>query len=143
MIRLSPSLTLVTLLVVGCAVGTAPLPSGNGGSAPPEGDNPADESADTLVPGKNDGTRDAAAETESEPTDAGAKTDAKAVTDAKTDTNPPAAQDPCPGFAVPNDSSGACTACQTAGQPCQANGCYNGYYCELSTDKCRQKPSGC
>jgi hypothetical protein len=35
-----------------------------------------------------------------------------------------------------------CTACQTAGKTCQPNGCYNGYYCNTSTNGCHS-PSSC
>jgi hypothetical protein len=42
----------------------------------------------------------------------------------------------------PNVNAG-CTACLTASQPqtCQANGCYNGYYCNTITNKCYSSPS--
>ena len=47
----------------------------------------------------------------------------------------------CPGYAPP-DTASTCNAC--AGESdCTANGCYNGYYCKLSTSKCVAPPSGC
>jgi len=47
----------------------------------------------------------------------------------------------CMGYAPPDVSAG-CTACKTP--PCQANGCYGGYWCETSKDSCHEDPpSGC
>jgi hypothetical protein len=47
----------------------------------------------------------------------------------------------CMGYAPP-DVSAACTGCKTP--PCQANGCYGGYWCEVSADSCHEDPpSGC
>ena len=47
----------------------------------------------------------------------------------------------CMGYAPPAMSA-SCTACKTP--PCQANGCYGGYWCEMSTSKCHSSPpSGC
>jgi hypothetical protein len=47
----------------------------------------------------------------------------------------------CKGYAPPTVSA-SCTACKTS--PCQANGCYGGYWCELATDGCKKDPpSGC
>lgn len=43
--------------------------------------------------------------------------------------------------ADPNTNA-LCTGCITAGQPCQANGCYGGYDCNTTTDKC-QAPGNC
>ena len=37
----------------------------------------------------------------------------------------------CKGYAPP-DVTAACTACKTP--PCQANGCYGGYWCEMSEE---------
>jgi hypothetical protein len=47
----------------------------------------------------------------------------------------------CPGYADPNTPAGC--SCNSALHACTANGCYNGYYCELSITKCVPKPSGC
>ena len=47
----------------------------------------------------------------------------------------------CPGYAPPTTPAG-CT-CNPAIHPCTANGCYSGYYCELSALKCVTKPAGC
>ena len=47
----------------------------------------------------------------------------------------------CMGYAPPTMSA-SCTACSSP--PCQANGCYGGYWCEMSTSKCHSSPpSGC
>jgi hypothetical protein len=52
--------------------------------------------------------------------------------------NPPAS---CPGYADPSTVAGC--YCNPAQHACTANGCYNGYYCELSLTKCVVKPAGC
>jgi hypothetical protein len=53
--------------------------------------------------------------------------------------------DPCPGYAPPTTKAGC--YCDPSEHTCQANGCYNGYYCELSSEvseeSCVKKPSGC
>jgi hypothetical protein len=61
------------------------------------------------------------------PSDGGATPDAA--------TPPPAdgGTSGCPDLRQPTEPA-ACTSCKT--QPCQANGCYNGYLCDVSTDKC-------
>jgi len=46
----------------------------------------------------------------------------------------------CSGYADPSTPA-TCHAC--SGSTCQANGCYGGYYCNLSTTKCVAKPSSC
>lgn len=80
--------------------------------------------------------------------DAGAKPAldaAKADATAKADTSAPPVVDsatPCPGYALPSETA-ACKACQSSSPTCQPNGCFNGYYCNLSSDKCAAKPSGC
>ncbi len=45
------------------------------------------------------------------------------------------------GTAVGPDVSACCTACTKAGKPCQANGCYNGYWCKTTTCGCESPPS--
>jgi hypothetical protein len=48
----------------------------------------------------------------------------------------------CTGYDPPG-APAPCNAC-TAGAPnCQANGCYGGFYCELSTNDCQRAPPGC
>jgi len=53
--------------------------------------------------------------------------------------------DPCPGYAPPTTKAGC--YCDSSEHTCQANGCYNGYYCELSSnvadESCVKKPAGC
>ncbi len=46
----------------------------------------------------------------------------------------------CPGLAGP-DEVAPCHACRTP--PCQANGCFNGYVCALSTSTCQPPGPGC
>ncbi len=46
----------------------------------------------------------------------------------------------CNGYADPNTPA-ACHACKVS--PCQANGCFGGYYCDLGQTRCVPKPSGC
>lgn len=47
----------------------------------------------------------------------------------------------CSGLAPPNTSA-SCNAC-TSQTSCQANGCYNGYWCNTATSKCRSAPTDC
>jgi hypothetical protein len=42
---------------------------------------------------------------------------------------------------VAPDTASSCTACMTSGETCQNNGCYNGYYCDTSTNKCYAQSS--
>lgn len=46
----------------------------------------------------------------------------------------------CDGFAGPATQAD-CHAC--AGAECQPNGCYGGWYCELASLRCVEKPPGC
>jgi hypothetical protein len=46
---------------------------------------------------------------------------------------------PCPGYAPPGTPAG----CTCSNASCDVNGCFNGYYCRLSDDKCKAKPAGC
>lgn len=47
----------------------------------------------------------------------------------------------CDQYIAP-DNAGACTSCH--GSSCQANGCYNGYWCHATVGKCvAAPPSGC
>lgn len=46
----------------------------------------------------------------------------------------------CSGLAGPNDT-GPCHACNT--RPCQPNGCFNGWVCELATSTCKAPVPGC
>ena len=67
-----------------------------------------------------------------------------------TPSNTPADQDSgssgggvdCSGYADPNTSA-ACHACTSSKPSCQPNGCYGGYYCDLSATKCVAPPNGC
>jgi hypothetical protein len=48
----------------------------------------------------------------------------------------------CPGYASP-DTSAKCVACKPSSHDCQPNGCYNGYYCELSRLDCTKRSEAC
>jgi hypothetical protein len=49
----------------------------------------------------------------------------------------------CKGYAPPSVTAG-CTCTATDQSECQANGCYNGYWCDTDTEKCHEDaPSGC
>ena len=70
---------------------------------------------------------------------------------------PPEASTPFDAGPTPNDAgsttcsstlaspttNASCTACQTGSHVCQSNGCYNGYWCNTSTDKCSAPPANC
>ncbi|HSQ67901.1 MAG TPA: cytochrome c [Polyangiaceae bacterium] len=55
-------------------------------------------------------------------------------------TDDGAAASSCAGYADPSTPA-SCHACKVA--PCQANGCFGGYYCELAESRCVPRPSGC
>ena len=48
----------------------------------------------------------------------------------------------CPGLADPSTTA-TCTSCTQYNQPCQANGCYGGWWCNTQTNKCQQPPATC
>lgn len=117
----------------GCALGVTPLAADDGGVST-AGDASAKGDASADAGKKSNATADAG--------DTDAETPAPTDTDAGTvdDDAGPAA---CPGYALPNDTA-SCHACgSTSTQTCQPNGCYGGYYCDLSTSKCGKKPAGC
>jgi hypothetical protein len=39
--------------------------------------------------------------------------------------------------------SASCSSCTASSSSCQANGCYGGWWCDSSTNKCRSAPSNC
>jgi len=39
--------------------------------------------------------------------------------------------------------SAGCSSCSSSSSSCQANGCYGGWYCDTSTDKCQSPPTSC
>jgi hypothetical protein len=63
-----------------------------------------------------------------------------ASTDGGSDSGASSSGGACAGYAKPTTIA-TCHSCGT--RPCQANGCYGSYYCELSSKKCVPKPSGC
>jgi hypothetical protein len=48
----------------------------------------------------------------------------------------------CSGYAAPNTPA-SCSSCSSSSSSCQPNGCYGGWYCDLSTKSCHEAPSGC
>ncbi|HEY1954486.1 MAG TPA: metallophosphoesterase [Polyangiaceae bacterium] len=48
----------------------------------------------------------------------------------------------CPGFADPTTSA-ACSSCKQGSSGCQPNGCFGGWWCNTSTDKCQSAPQNC
>lgn len=135
---LSLSIVLVAT-ALGCAVGVSPTgadgtestatdDAGKTGSLTPDGGGKSSE-AGSKISTSTDTDADTTAN------DAGGTTDdaSSAGADAAT---------ACPGYALPTESA-PCHACQQTSTTCQANGCYGGYYCNLSSQKCQTKPSGC
>ncbi|MGH7282096.1 MAG: metallophosphoesterase, partial [Polyangiaceae bacterium] len=48
----------------------------------------------------------------------------------------------CGSFVGPAETA-SCTSCSGSSSKCQANGCYGGWWCDTSTNKCQSSPSGC
>ncbi len=48
----------------------------------------------------------------------------------------------CGSLVGPNVSA-QCSSCSSSGQTCQANGCYGGWWCDTSTDRCQSPPTSC
>jgi hypothetical protein len=48
----------------------------------------------------------------------------------------------CPGWADPTTAA-ACSSCKQGSNGCQPNGCYGGWWCNTSTNKCQQAPQNC
>jgi hypothetical protein len=48
----------------------------------------------------------------------------------------------CGPLVGPNVSAG-CTSCTSSSSTCQPNGCYGGWYCNTSTNKCQSPPTNC
>jgi hypothetical protein len=57
----------------------------------------------------------------------------------ESDAGPPNA---CPGLADPSTTA-SCTSCTQYNQPCQANGCFGGWWCNVQTNKCQSPPQSC
>ena len=48
------------------------------------------------------------------------------------------------GSLVDPTTPASCTSCGTGKtHPCQANGCYGGWWCDMSTDRCQTPPTSC
>jgi len=48
----------------------------------------------------------------------------------------------CDGYADPSTPS-TCNSCKSSSSSCQPNGCYGGWYCDVTTSKCHAAPTGC
>jgi hypothetical protein len=48
----------------------------------------------------------------------------------------------CPAFAPPAEDA-SCKACRHGSSGCQANGCYNGYSCDVSERDCKSPGTAC
>ncbi len=55
------------------------------------------------------------------------------------DAGSPPPSNTCPGWADPSTSA-SCTSCKQGASGCQANGCYGGWWCNTSTNKCQSAP---
>lgn len=138
---------LLFATIAGCAVGVSP--SSDDVATEQDADAAVGPETSSITNGKKGDASAQAVEDAgavSDPVDAGKVTDAGSPKDASAkdastvkDSGSTAA---CPGYALPSDSA-SCNACQQSSSTCQPNGCYGGYYCELSGSKCRAKPSGC
>jgi hypothetical protein len=66
--------------------------------------------------------------------------------DVRADTSETGPPPSCPGYAAP-DATAKCNACKAGSAGCpstlQANGCYGGYYCELSHLDCKKPSDAC
>src|SRR5215472_3823977 len=63
-----------------------------------------------------------------------------AVTDAggQQDSSPPS----CGSLVAPS-APAPCNACSPQFSDCQANGCYNGWFCDVAARYCRPPPTSC
>jgi hypothetical protein len=123
------------ILATACAVGATD--PGAGTDTPPPDDGDAGSAAPPSGALAGDAATPSPAADASHPTAADA-----APTDAEAPKTAPDAQSAqCNGYATPTKTA-LCTGCGTS-HPCEANGCYNGYYCELAQLKCVPKPASC
>ncbi len=68
--------------------------------------------------------------------------DAPSETVAETGADADAEGIECPGLADPHTPA-ACNACDPQFRDCQANGCYNGWYCNVASRYCEPPPTTC
>jgi hypothetical protein len=47
------------------------------------------------------------------------------------------------GTAVAPTVTAGCTSCSSSSTMCQPNGCYGGWWCDTSTDRCEEAPTSC
>ena len=76
------------------------------------------------------------------PVDVGAPLEASTPFDASPTPND-AGSTTCSSTLASPTTVASCTACLTGSHTCQSNGCYNGYWCNTSTDKCNAPPANC
>jgi len=50
--------------------------------------------------------------------------------------------DTCSAFAAP-DASASCSGCSAGSKTCQPNGCFNGYFCDLTEHDCKAPGAPC
>jgi hypothetical protein len=107
-----------------------PDSSCDGTSPPPQND----DDAGTQPPADDGGAKPPPQDDASTPADGGTSTvhDGGSASDAASS---------CAGYADPTTTS----TCQGCGMThtCQANGCYGGYYCQVSNGTCHPKPASC
>jgi hypothetical protein len=47
------------------------------------------------------------------------------------------------GTLIGPDVAAGCTSCKRGGSNCQTNGCYGGWWCDSSTNRCQKPPTSC
>ena len=132
---------MVTLIaggaLVACAVGTTTDSGGDPTSQAPTDPAPPPEAAlPAKVPAA--GTAATPASTTAPASAPSADSGASPPSSSSSSSGSPAAA--CTSAAP--TATAPCGACGTK-PTCQANGCFNGYWCNLTTTKCTAKPAGC
>jgi hypothetical protein len=129
--------SLVVLALAACAVGTGdPFDPSTAQSSTPVEPSPSSSPGDAdAAPAHADASVDASLPRDAAVFDASPASPADASTEAAAD-----AGGSCADYAAP----AVVAACHSCGsKPCQANGCYNGYWCDTLATKCLAKPAVC
>ena len=121
--------------LVACAVGTTTDSGGDTTSQAPTDPAPPPE---TALPAKAPAPGTAATPASSAAPASSADSGASPPSSRNSSSGSPAAA--CTSAAP--TATAPCSACGTK-PTCQANGCFNGYWCNLTTTKCTAKPAGC
>ena len=116
------SLFIPSLLVACSSAGACALGNGNAEPAPVARLGPLSEGGSVEAGDANAEETDGASD---------------ATTDAAHDGE---AGSSCSAYATPTVAA-PCHGCGS--KPCQANGCYGGYWCEVALPKCVPKPASC